>query len=61
MWFLQERRRQEIDEKVEQIQVIEKEEAIQARKELFEQRKQHKLKIARLSGQVEAVSMVSTL
>ena len=49
----------EIEEKVEQIQVIEKEEAIQARKELFERRKQHKNKIAWLSGQVEAVSMVS--
>lgn len=43
---------------MEQIQEIEKEEAIQARKELFEQRKQQKHKIAQLAGQVATVSMV---
>ena len=44
---------------MEQIQEIEKEEALRARKELFEQRKQQKSKIARLAGQMETVSMVS--
>lgn len=57
----QERRRQEITQKVEQIQEIEKEEAVQARKELFEQRKQQKSKIAHLAGQVTTVSMVCAL
>lgn len=46
---------------MEQIQQIEKEEAIQARKDLFEQRKQQKNKIVQLSGQVAMVSMVSVL
>ena len=43
---------------MEQIQEIEKEEAIQARKDLFEQRKQQKHKIAQLAGRVATVSMV---
>lgn len=46
---------------MDQIQEIEKEEAVQARKELFEQRKQQKSKIAHLAGQVATVSMVSAL
>ena len=44
---------------MEQIQEIEKEEAVRARKELFEQRKQQKNKIVQLAGQVATVSMVS--
>ena len=46
-------------EKVEQIQEIEREEAVQARRDLFEQRKQQKNKIAQLAGKVATISMVS--
>ena len=46
---------------MEQIQEIEREEAMQTRKDLFEQRKKQKHKIAQLAGQVEAISMVGIL
>lgn len=46
---------------MEQIQEIEKEEAVQARRELFEQRKLQKHKIAQLTGHVATVAMASAL
>ena len=56
---VQGRRRQEIEVKVQQTQEIEKAAAIQERKDLFEQRKTQKSRIARLEGQMEVVAMVS--
>lgn len=58
LWSWQERRRQEIEEKVQQTQEIEKAAAVQERKDLFQQRKQQKTKIARLADQMEVVAMV---
>ena len=58
MCLHQERRRQEIDEKVQQSQELEKQVAQQERKDLFQQRRQQKTKIARLAGQMELVAMV---
>ena len=56
--YLQERRRTEIVSKLEQVQELEKEAAVQERKELFEQRKAQKNKIIKLTNQVANVEMV---
>ena len=56
--YLQERRRTEIVSKLEQVQELEKEAAVQERKELFEQRKAQKNKIITLTNQVANVEMV---
>ena len=58
MWCLQERRRHDIEVKVQQTQEIEKAAAVQERKDLFEHCKQQKNKIIRLAGQMELVAMV---
>lgn len=55
---LKERRRAEIEEKLEQKRELEKEEAMQAKSDLFEERKTKKSKIARLSSQLFTIHMV---
>ena len=57
-YYQQEKRRHEIDEKVQQSQELEKQVAMQERKDLFQQRKKQKTKIARLASQMELVAMV---
>ena len=59
--FVQERRRAEIEEKLEQKHEIEKEAAMQARKDLFQELKSNKTKIARLSFQMSTIRMVRSL
>ena len=59
--FSQERRRAEIEEKLEQQRELEKETAMQARKELFQELKTKKTKIARISSQMTTIQMVSAM
>ena len=59
--FVQERRRAEIEGKLEQKHEIEKEAAMQARKDLFQELKSNKTKIARLSFQMSTIRMVRSL
>ena len=60
MCFVQERRRAEIEEKLEQKRELEKEAAMQARKDLFQELKSKKSKIARISSQMSTINMVCT-
>lgn len=57
-YFVQERRRAEIEEKLEQKRELEKEAAMQARKDLFQELKSKKSKIARLSYQMSTIRTV---
>ena len=52
------RRRQEIEEKLQQEQEVEKEESLHQRKELYEQRKAQLVQVARLESQMATVQMV---
>lgn len=61
MYFIQERRRSEIEEKLQKTQEIEKEAAQQERKDLFDQQKAQKIKIATIAKQMEMVNCVSTV
>ena len=62
MLFLsQERRRAEIEEKLEQQRELEKETAMQARKDLFQELKSKKTKIARINYQMTTIQMVRTI
>ena len=60
LFLLQERRRAEIEEKLDQQRELEKETAMQARKDLFQELKSKKTKIARISYQMTTIQMVST-
>ena len=55
----QEKRRAEIEEKLDQAATKEKEEAAQERRGLFEQRRAQRTQISRLASQVETAEMVS--
>ena len=59
LFLLQERRRAEIEEKLDQQRELEKETAMQARKDLFQELKSKKTKIARISYQMTTIQMVS--
>ena len=58
MYFVQERRRAEIEEKLEQKRELEKEASMQARKDLFQELKSKKSKIARLAFQMSTIRAV---
>ena len=57
--YLQERRRAEIEEKLDQAATKEKEVAAMERKGLFEQRRAQRTQIYRLASHVEVAEMVS--
>ena len=57
----QERRRAEIEEKLEQQRQLEKETAMQARKDLFQELKSKKTKIARINYQMTTIQMVCAM
>ena len=57
----QERRRAEIEEKLEQQRQLEKETAMQARKDLFQELKSKKTKIARINYQMTTIQMVRAM
>ena len=58
MYLVQERRRAEIEEKLEQKRELEKEASMQARKDLFQELKSKKSKIARLAVQMSTIRAV---